>query len=674
MTDGAQGPTEPTGTLAVALDHAVRLLSENPALAEEQAREILKSVPGQLEATLILAKARRRSGDPKGAKDAARDALAVAPRSAEAHFELGLAHAALGKGDRAIKELERAVTIAPGMANAWRALGDQLTLAGETEAADRAYARHIASESKDPELMRAGAALAENDIPVAEHLLRNYLKRHPTDVMAIRMLAEVASRLRRYADAEALLERCMELAPSFTAARHNLALVQLRLGKPEEVLKQMAIVMKADPRNPNYRMLRSAALVRVGEYDEAIAIYETLLKDYPRQAKSWMSFGHALKTVGRQDDAIAAYRKSIDLQPSLGEAYWSLANLKTVRFADDDLDKMRAQLERDDIEEEDRLHLHFALGKALEDAERYEESFRHYEKGNDLRQQQVDYMEEEASRAVTRIKSVFTRDFFAARAGHGSKAPDPIFVLGMPRSGSTLIEQILSSHSLIEGTMELPDIIAMTKRFGGRAKRSGQSRYPEIVAELTPEQLKELGDEYIERTRIQRKTGKPFFIDKMPNNFLHAGFIHLILPKAKIIDARRHPMACCFSNFKQHFAKGQGFSYGLERIGRYYSDYVDLMRHFDEAMPGVVHRVIYEQMVEDTEREVRRLLDYCGLPFEEACLRFYETDRAVRTASSEQVRKPIFTEGLDQWRNYEAWLDPLKGALGPLLAAYPNAP
>ena len=387
-----------------------------------------------------------------------------------------------------------------------------------------------------------------------------------------------------------------------------------------------------------------------------------------------MSFGHALKTVGRTPEAIAAYRKSTDISPQLGEAYWSLANLKTFKFSDADIETMREQLQRSDLEDDDRLHLHFALGKALEDAKQYEESFQHYVKGNALRKDDQSFDGTDNYVRLERMKTVLTPSLFAEKGGCGHDAPDPIFVLGMPRAGSTLIEQILSSHSQVEGTMELADIIAIAQRLGGNAKRRDRSNYPEIITGLDDSQLKELGAEYIERTRIQRKTNSPFFIDKMPNNFMHVGLIHLILPNAKIVDARRHPMACCFSGFKQHFAKGQGFSYGLERIGKYYRDYVLLMKHFDEVAPGVVHRVIYEEMVADPEKQIRALLDYCGLPFEEACLNFHETERAVRTASSEQVRQPIYKGGVDQWVNYEPWLDELKDALGDVLHAYPAAP
>ncbi len=335
---------------------------------------------------------------------------------------------------------------------------------------------------------------------------------------------------------------------------------------------------------------------------------------------------------------------------------------------------MQAQLRRNDLSEEDRFHFHFSLGKAFEDAGDYAKSFEHYEQGNRLRREMVQYEAEETSEQMRRSKQLLTSEFFAAREGWGSSAPDPIFIVGLPRAGSTLLEQILSSHPLVEGTMELPDIIDMARSLGGGRARGEASKYPEVLAELSADQLRELGDQYIANTRIQRKTDAPFFIDKMPNNFAHVGLIQLMLPHAKIIDARRHPLGCCFSGFKQHFARGQHFTYGLDDIGRYYRDYVELMAHFDAVLPGRVHRVIYETLVDDTEREVRRLLDYCGLPFDERCLRFYENDRAVRTASSEQVRRPIYRDGVDHWQHYESWLEPLKRALGPVLESYPAVP
>ncbi len=665
---------DPHGTLAVALSHGFSLLSKDAALAAEQAGEILKAFPSDAQALVLSGAAKRRLGDAQGAIAAFDKALKVSPFAAEALLEKALAEAATGESRRAMNSLAHALSLKPDFINAWRALADELLRAGDDEAAGRAFANHVAASAKDPELLQAGKALNDNKLALAERQLKSYLMRAPTDVAAIRMLAELAARIGRYVDAENLLSRCVELAPDFRAARHNLAIVQLRQGKAAEAVTEAEALLKTSPKDPGYRTLYCAALVRIGDYDKAIKSYNSLLKDHPKQPRSWMSFGHALKTVGKQGEAIDAYRRSIALQPSLGEAYWSLANLKTVKFSAQDIDTMREQLTREDLNEDDRLHLHFALGKALEDEGAFAESFAHYERANTLRQSQVGYDEEAMAGRIVAAKKFFTKELLSSRAGQGSPAPDPIFILGMPRAGSTLIEQILSSHSMIEGTMELPDIIAMAQRLAGRKKPSDPSRYPDCLAELDADALRALGEEFIERTRVQRRTSKPCFIDKMPNNFAHVGFIRLILPNAKIIDARRHPMACCFSNFKQHFAKGQGFTYGQERIARYYYDYVMLMKHFDDVMPGVVHRVIHERLVDNLEGEVKALLDFIGVPFEEACLRFYETDRAVRTPSSEQVRKPIFTEGLDYWRHYEPWLGPMKAALGDVLEAYPGVP
>ena len=387
-----------------------------------------------------------------------------------------------------------------------------------------------------------------------------------------------------------------------------------------------------------------------------------------------MSKAHALKTTGHHEESVRAYRRAIELLPTFGEAYWSLANLKTFRFTDDELAAMRAQLERADLSDEDRLHFDFALGKALGDRGEYPASFAHYARANETRRAGIRYEADETTANVARSRAVLTEEFFAQRRGWGATATDPIFIVGLPRSGSTLLEQILSSHSAVEGTMELPDLLTMVRALGGRKKYSESSKYPEVLATLAADDLQSLGERYLEQTRIQRKTDAPRFIDKMPNNFRHIGLIQLALPNAKIIDARRHPIACCFSNFRQHYARGQHFTYSLEEIGRYYRDYVELMAHFDAVLPGRVHRVCYEDVVDDLEREVRRLLEYCGLPFEQSCLEYYRTDRAVRTASSEQVRQPIFREGLDSWRHYEPWLDPLKKALGPVLDAYPTTP
>jgi tetratricopeptide (TPR) repeat protein len=666
--------SEPAGTLDVAMAHAARLLDVDPALAEEQAREILKAAPDHPPAVLLLASARRRSGNPAGALELLEPLARAQARWAAAHFELGLALAAAGRGDEAIQALRRTVELKPEHTEAWRYLGDHLFAVGDAQGADAAYARHIQCSTRNPQLQQAAAAMITNDLPTAERLLKEHLKKAPTDVPAIRMLAEVAVRCGREEDARKLLERCLELAPTFAAARYNHAVLLHRLNDSAAALVEIERLLAGDPRNPGYRNLHAVILSRIGEYARSSRIYEELLSEYPANAKAWLSYGHVLKTEGRQDQCIDAYRKSIARDPAFGEAYWSLANLKTFRFDEADLSAMQAQLARTGLDDASRLQFHFALGKAYEDAGNYAKSFEHYAKGNELERARSRYDADRNTARIRRLKTIFSREFFAARAGSGCDAPDPIFIVSLPRAGSTLLEQILSSHSMVEGTTELPEITTMAKGLRDQAGSDEIAAYSQVLASMGAAALRELGEQYIERTRIHRKTDRPFFIDKMPNNFLHVGMIHLMLPNAKIIDARRHPLACCFSNFKQYYARGQRFSYGLADMGRFYRDYVELMAHFDEVLPGRIHRVIYERMVEDTKAEVRRVLDYCGLPFEPGCLRFYENERAVRTASSEQVRQPIYREGVEQWRHYEAWLDPLKAALGPVLDTYSVVP
>ena len=623
---------EQLGSLNAALRHARLLLRTNPALAQAQAFEIIKAQPN----------------------------------NADGHLTLGIARASMGQHREAAAALKRAAELDPSSSAAWRALGDQLTLLGDAAGADAAYARSIKASVNNPTLQRAAQALVEGKLAIAEAILREQLKARPTDVAAIRMLAEVGARLGRFEDAEKLLRRCLELAPSFVAARHNYALVLHRQSKAAAALEQINLLLEAEPQNPSYRFLRGTALTRVGEYEEAIAIYEDILRAHPDSARAWLSLGHACKTAGRAQRSIEAYERCVDISPSFGEGHWSLANMKTYRFSDASIAAMQHQVARDDISEEDRFHLHYALGKAFEDRADYARSFEHYVQGAALRRKGLAYSADDNSALTREHIACFTREFFAERCGHGAPAADPIFIVGLPRAGSTLLEQILASHSQVEGTMELPDILALAKRLGGGRVRGGA--YPQTLASLNAEQLRALGEEYLAATRVQRKTAAPFFIDKMPNNFQHVGLIHLILPKAKIIDARRHPLGGCFSAFKQHFARGQSFSYDLNDLGRYYADYVALMDHYDAALPGRIHRVHYEAMIADPESETRRLLAYCGLPFEPAVLEFHTNTRAVRTASSEQVRQPIYANAVEHWRNYEPWLGPLKAALGPMLA------
>jgi predicted Zn-dependent protease len=666
--------TEPTGTLEVALSHTKRLLETSAAMAAEQAEEILKVAPNHPVATLLLGIARRRGGDARAALQVLQPLTASQPKWAAAHYELALALGDADQPDEALAALRRAVALRPNMPDAWRVIGDHLTASGDVQGADAAYAQHIKASTQDPKLLSAASALVEGHIAQAEALLRAHLKQHATDVVAMRMLAEVAARLGRTAAAESLLESCLELAPSFAPARHQYAIVLHRQNKSVAALKQIDELEKIDPHNPTNRNLKAAILVKIGEYQQSIQIYDEVLAAHPQHSKLWLSYGHALTTAGRDPDSVAAYRKSIQLEPHFGEAYWSLANLKTFRFSAEDVQAMRSQLARSDLAEEDRFHFDFAMGKALEDHGSYSESFDHYLRANELRRTRVNYDGDEMAAFVQNSKQLLSAEFFESRRGYGCPAADPIFIVGMPRAGSTLIEQILASHSSVEGTMELPDMVTLAASLSGQKLPNAKPRYPDVLGELSAAACREHGERYIADTRIQRKTAKPFFIDKMPNNFLHIGLIQLVLPNAKIIDARRHPMACCFSAFKQQFTEGHRYSYSLEDIGRFYRGYIELMDHFDRVMPGRVHRIIYEDMIDDTEGEVRRLLAYCGLPFEDACLRFYENSRPVRTPSSRQVRQPIYREGIEHWRHYEQWLQPLKDALGDVLEVYPQTP
>jgi len=639
-------------------------------MTEVQAREILVAFPDCEPAQQLLAAAYRLQGDPARALTILEPLAAGDQGSADILHELGMCLGAVGRGDEAIATLRRAVDVEPKHADAWRSLGDQLSVAGNEDDSQKAFEKHIELVARHPELVEAATFLQKGALAKAERLTREVLKDDPTDVVAIRMLASIGLKLGQFADATNLLERCLELAPDFHLARHNYATILGRRNMLEAALEQIERLLLAQPSNPNFLILKGTMLVRKGDHVPALEIFEHILKDYPRQSGAQMSYGHTLKSVGRLDEAIEAYRTCIRLRPATGEAYWSLANLKTFRFDDDDIANMREELEPESGDPDDQSHLAFALGKALEDWQEYDESFKYYEQGNAIRGKNHRFNPKKNIYDSVRQIKTLDAGFFATRQDWGSPADDPIFVVGLPRAGSTLIEQILASHSKVEGTAELPDIIVISRKLGRASRKNPAGKYPEVLTELSEDQCRELGEGYISSTRVQRHD-EPYFIDKMPNNFQHIGLIHLILPNAKIIDARRHPMAGCFSCFKQLFARGQTFTYDLAKLGHYYRDYMKLMDHWDEVLPGRVLRVQYEDMVNDTEAQIRRLLDYCGLEFEYQCLRFYETKRAIRTPSSEQVRQPVYQQGLEQWRNYEEHLGPLKEALGPVLERYP---
>lgn len=557
--------------------------------------------------------------------------------------------------------------------DALRLLGAALRRMNRPREAERAELEAIRTSAHRPVLAQAALALRERRFAAAEQMLLPYIRRHPDDAAANMILGEIAASAGADIEAEALLRKALVLAPAYAAARLGLARLLLSQNRTEETIAALDAILERDPENISTLRFKATALGRMGEHEGAITLYEALLDRDPALVPVWISYGDALRTVGRRHDSIEAYRRAIALDGTSGRAWWSLTNLKSVDLGEDDIAAMTSAIERS-RDSEDRLHLHFALGRTLESVGRFDQSFGHYAEGNRVRRSGFSYNPQTITDEVRRSTTLFTSEFFEQRAGQGCLAPDPIFILGMPRSGSTLIEQILASHTMIEGTSELPLIPILIQQLMREGRRPVDASYRDSLPELPAERLRSLGERYLEKASPYRKTKRPFFTDKLPHNWGDIGFIHLILPGARIIDARRAPLDCCFSNFRQHFAQGHPASYSLEEMGLYYRDYVRLLQHFDTVLPGRIHRLFHEELVEDPDAEVRRLLEFLGLPFEPACLRFYETERSVTTASSEQVRRPLNREGLGSWKPYEPWLDPLKQALEPVLDCYPAAP
>lgn len=646
------------------------LLDSDPSAAIREAAKVLEQHPGHPVATLLLGTARRSCGDTQ-AITAFEELAAAQPDSALIQLELGRTLAAQGNAEAALAALRRAVELEPNLAEAWRELAALLAACGDLNGCDVAYANFARLAPPERHLTEAGSALANHRLGAAESLLRRQLAQAPRDAAAMRMLAEVEAERENYVEAERLLGECLQIAPGYSAARFDLARVFHSQQKAAPILPLIERLLALRPNDLHYRSIQASAYSLLGQNERSTQILSALVSEFPEDERVRLSYGHSMRIGGRLNEAVEAYRKSVELRPGFGEAWFSLANLKTFRFTADDLEAMQAQLTREDLNDQDRLHFEFALGKALEDAGNFAVSFEHYARGSALRRAAVRYDREDNTRLVQRTQTLYTREFLAARAGFGCQQSDPIFIVGLPRAGSTLIEQILASHSQVEGTRELPDIPGFALELGALHAPGAPPVYPQSVARLKRTQLSALGERYLAQTRPARHSNAPHFIDKMPSNFFHVGLIHLILPNARIIDARRSPLGCCFANFKQHFQSGVWFSYDLEDIGHYYRDYVSLMAHFDAVLPGRVHRVYYENLVVDLEGEVRRLLDYCGLPFEEQCLRFHETRRVVHTASSEQVRRPLYADGVDQWRNFEPWLGKLREALGDVVQQYP---
>ena len=595
---------------------------------------------------------------------------ARAPEHGRAHQEEGHTCRDMGDRQRALIAYARACQFNPALEASWRGQLEILkTTNPQNAAAVQARLRYL--ENLPRPLVAVIDLIAQNKLLKAESLCREFLKKVPHHVEGMRLLADIALRLGVLDDAEFLLTSALKFEPDNVAVRMDLVRTLRKRQKFERSLAQARTLLDSAPENPQFQSLVAVESMQTGDYDTALALFDDVLAKLPGDPITLTSRGHALKTRGRYEDAVAAYRAAIAAQPQHGESWYALSNLKVYEFDSSEIDAMETELANPNLSHIDRVHLCFALGKAYEDRRDYERSFGFYERGNALKKVQARYDADRMSEDLAAQREVCSKALFDERAGVGCEAPDPIFIVGLPRAGSTLLEQILSSHSMVDGTLELPNILSLSQRLRRRARDGDSLPYPEVLAALSASELRDFGEEFIRDTRIHRKDA-PFFIDKMPNNFRHIALIHLILPNAKIIDARREPMACCFSGFKQLFAEGQEFTYGLKEVGGRVTDQVAFRVHWDAVLPGKVLRVQYEDIVADLDAQVARLLEHCGLPFEDACIEFHRTERSVRTPSSEQVRQPIYRSGLEQWRNYDAHLAPLESALGPVLDRYPT--
>jgi tetratricopeptide (TPR) repeat protein len=659
--------TSPVGS---AIQHIHQLVKERRLPEALRAAEaLLVTVPEDRDVLLLRALTQRLLGDIPAALATLAGLEQLHPRFSRLHQELGHCHVALRHAPQAIDAFLRAVHINPALPASWSMLEGLYRLTGQTESAAAAAAQVATLKKLPAEVVTATALFSDGELAEAEQLVRAFLLQHGHHIEAMRLLARIGAEQDVLDDAQLLLEAVLDLQPAYHAARFDYAQVLIKRHMHQQAQEQAEKLLAADSSDRNYRTLYAMTCVGLGLHERAIELYRGLLDGAQQPAELHLSIAHALKTLGRREQAIAEYRVAAAKGHGYGEAYWSLANLKTYRFEDGELQQMRAAQGAASTSVDDRYHLCFALGKALEDRGHYEGSFEYYARGNALKRSASRYRPE-VFELNTRLQiEVCDRSLFARQEAAGARAADPIFIVGLPRSGSTLLEQILASHSAVDGTQELPDIQRIVMELQGRDREPGNPRYPAVLAEMSAGDYCRLGEKYLSDTRIYR-TGNAHFIDKMPNNCRHIGLIHLILPNAKIIDARREPMACCFGNFKQLFAHGQEFSYSLEDIARYYRTYLELMRHWDAVLPGRVLRVHHEDVVNDLEGSVHRLLEYCGLQFEPACVEFHKTARSVRTASSEQVRQPIYRESLEQWRHFEPWLGSLRVALGDALTRY----
>ena len=633
--------------------------ARDAAATIEACEQALAIAPGDTRFVFMLGVALRRAGEHEKAEPLLRQIVDAAPDLATAHQEFGLNKLGLGRLSDARQSLEKAARLDPGQTGVWRALYQVRGAEGDDFGAAEAFRRSLGSAEIDPALKKALDLFEAGRLGVAEGICREYLRQRPMDVNAIRLLAEIGIKLGIVDEAVRLLDRCLELAPDFHIARANYATALGRQQRFDDALAQLDILEKRDPDNISYQVQRASILSMAGRFEDAHEKFSRVLERVPGNARILTSYGHSLRYGGKGAEATEAYQDAIKADPDAGEAYWSLANLKTFRFPDEQIEAMQKRLDNLEKPSADKYHLAFALGKALEDAGQYDESFEAYAIGNRIKREFSAYDHEETTARVDAMIEHCGENLFDD-GGHPSD--EPIFIVGLPRAGSTLLEQILASHSDVEATAELPFIGEIAGELSGKRKRRDQSEYPAVLNELSRNQREALGQQYLARAAVYR-SGSPRFIDKLPNNWLHVGLIKTILPNATIIDARREPMAAGFANFKQLFARGQEFTYSLEDVGHYYADYLRLMAHWQDVLPGEVLTVRYESVVDDLETQVAALLEHCSLPFEEACVRYYEKDRAVRTASSEQVRQPIYRDALTLWQRYEAHLEPLSRIL-----------
>jgi tetratricopeptide (TPR) repeat protein len=652
------------------LEQAQVLLGRNkPEQAAKVIAEVLENEPDNIEAQYTLAVAQRGQRHWTMALNTIDRILEAKPNFGRAYQEAGYSQIALGDDQKARLAFEAAVFSNPSLTSSWKSLAKLYSDTGNDSQYQRAQNQIKFLDTLPSELLTVRSYMSEDRLLDAERLCRYYLRANKTHVDGMRLLAEIATRSNTYDDAEFLLESCVEFEPEHRDARIQYVNLLLKTQKFHKAVDEARKLLEMFPDDlAIIRALYASACMGIGNNDDARKAYELLIEESPGNHFYPVLLAHVYKSDGNFDKAVELYQKAYEINASHGDAYWSLANLKSYKFTDNEIDKMDA-IDRDDsTADDDRIQVCFALGQAFEDRQQYEDSMRYYDKGNALKKRVSNFHQESLHVRINSQIEVCTKELFDSKQGLGFEAPDPIFIVGLPRAGSTLLEQILSSHSQVDGTMELHNILNLAKRLRGKTSGDdGSPRYPSVLAELDDSYFRRFGQQFIDDTQAYR--GKaPYFIDKMPNNFFHVGLIKLILPNAKIIDARRHPIACCFSGFTQLFGEGQDFSYNLTDIGCYYRQYVRLMKHWDKVLPGFVLHVQYEDVVCDLDAQVKRILEFCDLPFEETCVGFHETKRSIRTPSAEQVRQPIYKSGLDHWRHYEPWLAPLKEALGPIVA------